>query len=209
VTGRKLPRIYLSPPHIGSAERGFVAEAFDSNWVAPLGPNVDAFEVELAEYTGTSNAVALSSGTAGLHLALLLAGVERGDVVLGSDLTFVASANAALYVGAEPVFIDSERESWNLDPALLADDLRRRASAGRLPAAVVVVHVLQVLAREVGLALLGGGGHGAPGDRQPLRAQRQVGLEELARRPREGETEALQGLDDLHPRVVLVPRSVA
>ena len=141
MTGRELPRIYLSPPHIGRAERGFVAEAFDSNWVAPLGPNVDAFEEEFAEYTDSSNAVALSSGTAGLHLALLLAGVEPGDIVLGSDLTFVASANAALYAGAEPVFIDSERESWNLDPALLADDLRRRASAGRLPAAVVVVHV--------------------------------------------------------------------
>ena len=141
MTGRDLPRIYLSPPHLGSAERGFVAEAFDSNWVAPLGPNVDAFELELAEYTGTSHAVALSSGTAGLHLALLLAGVEPGDVVLGSDLTFVASANAVLYSGAEPVFVDSERDSWNLDPELLADELRRRASTGRLPAAVVVVHV--------------------------------------------------------------------
>ncbi len=141
MSGRERSRIYLSPPHIGSAEREFVAEAFDSNWVAPLGPNVDAFELEFAEYTGTSNAVALSSGTAGLHLALLLAGVEPGDAVLGSDLTFVASANAALYVGAEPVFVDSERESWNLDPDLLADELRRRASVGRLPAAVVVVHV--------------------------------------------------------------------
>lgn len=141
MTGRDLPRIYLSPPHLGSAERGFVAEAFDSNWVAPLGPNVDAFELELAEYTGTPHAVALSSGTAGLHLALLLAGVEPGDVVLGSDLTFVASANAVLYSGAEPVFVDSERDSWNLDPELLADELRRRASTGRLPAAVVVVHV--------------------------------------------------------------------
>ena len=131
MTGRKLPRIYLSPPHIGSAERGFVAEAFDSNWVAPLGPNVEAFEEEFAEYTDSSNAVALSSGTAGLHLALLLAGVERGDVVLGSDLTFVASANAALYAGAEPVFIDSERESWNLDPALLfapEEEIRRRVN---------------------------------------------------------------------------------
>lgn len=141
MNGRDRSRLYLSPPHIGSAEQQFVAEAFDSNWVAPLGPNVDAFELEFAEYTGASNAVALSSGTAGLHLALLLAGVERGDVVLGSDLTFVASANAALYVGAEPVFVDSERESWNLDPALLADEIRRLASAGRLPAAVVVVHV--------------------------------------------------------------------
>ena len=75
MTGRELPRIYLSPPHLGDSERGFVAEAFDSNWVAPLGPNVDAFEVELAEYTGTSNAVALSSGTAGLHLALGVASI--------------------------------------------------------------------------------------------------------------------------------------
>lgn len=134
-------RLYLSPPHLGDSERAFVAEAFDSNWIAPLGPNVDAFEDEFGQYTGASNAVALSSGTAGLHLALLLAGVERGDVVLGSDLTFAASANAVVYSGAEPVFVDSERESWNLDPELLADDLRRRASAGQLPAAVVVVHV--------------------------------------------------------------------
>jgi len=134
-------RLYLSPPHLGDSERAFVAEAFDSNWIAPLGPNVDAFEVEFGQYTGASNAVALSSGTAGLHLALLLAGVERGDTVLGSDLTFAASANAVVYAGAEPVFVDSERESWNLDPELLADDLRRRASAGQLPAAVVVVHV--------------------------------------------------------------------
>ena len=133
-------RIYLSPPHLGDSEREFVAEAFDSNWIAPLGPNVDAFETEFEEYTGAPNAVALSSGTAGLHLALLLAGVERGDLVLGSDLTFVASANSVVYVGAEPAFVDSERESWNMDPELLADDLRRRASAGQLPAAVVVVH---------------------------------------------------------------------
>jgi pyridoxal phosphate-dependent aminotransferase EpsN len=134
-------RLYLSPPHLGDSERAFVTEAFDSNWIAPLGPNVDAFESEFGEYTGASNAVALSSGTAGLHLALLLAGVERGDVVLGSDLTFVASANAVVYAGAEPVFVDSERESWNLDPELLAVDLRSRASVGQLPAAVVVVHV--------------------------------------------------------------------
>lgn len=134
-------RLYLSPPHLGDSERAFVAEAFDSNWIAPLGPNVDAFESEFRQYTGASNAVALSSGTAGLHLALLLAGVERGDVVLGSDLTFVASANAVVYAGAEPAFVDSERESWNLDPELLAAELRRRASVGKLPAAVVVVHV--------------------------------------------------------------------
>jgi pyridoxal phosphate-dependent aminotransferase EpsN len=134
-------RIYLSPPHLGDSERAFVSEAFESNWIAPLGPNIDAFESEFGQYTGASNAVALSSGTAGIHLALLLAGVERGDVVLGSDLTFVASANAVAYAGAEPAFVDSERESWNLDPELLAADLRRRASAGKLPAAVVVVHV--------------------------------------------------------------------
>jgi len=135
-------RIYLSPPHIGSAERDFVTEAFDSNWIAPLGPNVDAFEDEIAEYANAASAVALSSGTAGLHLALLLAGVEPGDLVFGSDLTFVASANAVVYVGGEPAFIDSERTSWNLDPDLLAEELRRRAGSGqRLPAAVVVVHV--------------------------------------------------------------------
>lgn len=134
-----MPRIYLSPPHMGPDERKLLLDAFDSNWVAPLGPHVDAFEAEMAAYTGVPHACALSSGTAGLHLALLMLGVGAGDEVLTSTLTFAATANAVTYVGARPTFIDSERTSWNMDPALLAEALEARARAGKLPKAVVVV----------------------------------------------------------------------
>jgi len=135
------PRIYLSPPDIGPDERVLVAEAFASNWIAPLGPQVDAFELEIAQRVGAAHAVALSSGTAALHLALRLAGVGRGDEVLCSTLTFVASANPILYEGAAPVFLDSEEISWNLDPNVLADALKTRSRAGRLPKALVLVHL--------------------------------------------------------------------
>jgi dTDP-4-amino-4,6-dideoxygalactose transaminase len=135
------PRIYLSPPHLSGRELQLVQEAFASNWIAPLGPQVDAFEREFAEAVGAPYALALSSGTAALHLALLLAGVSRGDEVLVSTLTFAASVNPIIYLGARPTFIDSERVSWNMDPALLSDTLEARARAGRLPAAVVLVHL--------------------------------------------------------------------
>ncbi|MGZ8786953.1 MAG: aminotransferase class I/II-fold pyridoxal phosphate-dependent enzyme [Thermoanaerobaculia bacterium] len=102
----------------------------DSNWITCLGPQLDAFERELAEYVDVRAAVALSSGTAALHLALILLGVERGDRVLCSTLTFVATANAILYCGAEPVFIDSDLESWNMDPDLLEEELQRSAARG-------------------------------------------------------------------------------
>jgi dTDP-4-amino-4,6-dideoxygalactose transaminase len=114
-------------------------EAFDSNWIAPAGPDLDAFEREVAEQAGVAHAVALSSGTAALHLALLLAGVERGDEVLVPSLTFIASAAAVTYVGAQPVFVDCSADSWNLDPALVEEELTKRAGAGRLPAAVITV----------------------------------------------------------------------
>jgi dTDP-4-amino-4,6-dideoxygalactose transaminase len=114
-------------------------EAFDSNWIAPTGPDIDAFESEVAEKTGVAHAVALSSGTAALHLALLLAGVERGDEVLVPSLTFIASAAAVTYLGAHPVFIDCSPESWNLDPDLVEDVLSEMAAVGRLPAAVITV----------------------------------------------------------------------
>lgn len=113
--------------------------AFASNWIAPLGPDVDAFEQEFAEYVGVAHATALSSGTAALHLALVLLGVGPGDEVVVPTLTFVASANAVRYVGAEPVFVDSDRRTWNLDPELLAEELEVRARAGRPPAAVIGV----------------------------------------------------------------------
>ena len=136
-----LTRIYLSSPHMGGMEERFVAEAFATNWIAPLGPQVDAFEAEFCELVGSPHAAALSSGTAALHLALQLAGVGAGDEVFVSTLTFSASVNPIRYLGATPVFIDSERSSWNMDPGLLEDALRQRARAGRLPKAVVPVHL--------------------------------------------------------------------
>jgi dTDP-4-amino-4,6-dideoxygalactose transaminase len=132
-------RLFLSPPDVGAAERALLLDAFDSNWIAPLGPHVDAFEREFATFVGVEHAAALSSGTAGLQLALLLLGVGPGDDVLVPTLTFVATANAVMYVGARPVFLDSETATWNLDPALLAEELAERARNGRLPAAVVGV----------------------------------------------------------------------
>jgi dTDP-4-amino-4,6-dideoxygalactose transaminase len=135
----KSQRIYLSPPHMGQAERTLLLEAFDSNWIAPLGPQVDAFERELADTVGIEHVVALSSGTAALHLALQIAGVSAGDEVLVSTLTFSATANAVKYVGATPVFIDSDTSSWNMDPALLAEELDSCVKRGRQPKAVIVV----------------------------------------------------------------------
>jgi dTDP-4-amino-4,6-dideoxygalactose transaminase len=132
-------RLYLSPPEIGARERELVADAFDSNWIAPLGPHVDAFERELANRVEVSHAAAVSSGTAALHLALILLGVETGDRVFCSSFTFCASANPIIYQGAQPVFIESEAASWNLDPALLAGELRQSAKNGTLPRAVIVV----------------------------------------------------------------------
>ena len=135
------PRIYLSSPHMSGDEEPLVAQAFASNWIAPLGPHVDAFQTEFAQAVGTPNAVALSSGTAALHLALILVGVQPGDEVMVSSLTFSASVNPIRYLGATPVFVDSERASWNMDPALLAQALDDRARRGRLPRAVVLVHL--------------------------------------------------------------------
>ena len=131
-------RIFLSSPDVGTAERDALLAAFDSGWVAPVGPDLDGFEADLAAVTGWP-AVALSSGTAALHLALLVHGVQPGDDVLVSTFTFAASANAVMYTGATPCFLDSETTSWNMSPALLAEELAERAAAGRLPAAVVVV----------------------------------------------------------------------
>ena len=134
-----MSRIYLSPPEVGPEERRMLLEAFDSNWIAPLGPDVDAFEAELAARVGMPHAVALSSGTAALHLALVLSGVQAGDEVLIPSFTFVATANAATYVGAVPVFVDCSPETWNIDPVLVADELDRRAATDSLPAAVITV----------------------------------------------------------------------
>jgi dTDP-4-amino-4,6-dideoxygalactose transaminase len=134
-----MPRIYLSAPHLGSDELELVQQAFASNWIAPLGPHVDAFEKELVARLGGGHGAALSSGTAALHLALILLGVERGDEVLCSTLTFSASANPIVYQGATPVFIDADRETWQMDPVLLAEELEACARRGKLPKAVIVV----------------------------------------------------------------------
>jgi pyridoxal phosphate-dependent aminotransferase EpsN len=132
-------RIYLSPPDVRPLDRERLLDALDSGWVAPVGPDLDAFEAELAKQAGVAHAVAVSSGTAALHLALLLAGVGPGDDVLVPSLTFAATAFPVTYVGARPCFVDSEAGSWNLAPDLLAAELEERQAAGRLPAAVVVV----------------------------------------------------------------------
>ncbi|GEN88765.1 putative pyridoxal phosphate-dependent aminotransferase EpsN [Oceanobacillus sojae] len=140
-------RIYLSPPHMSGNELQYIKSAFESNWIAPLGPNVDAFEKEIAEKTGAKGAVAVSSGTAAIHLALSLLGVTEGDTVFCSTLTFVASANPILYQGANPVFIDSDPESWNMSPNALEKALRVSAFEGKLPKAVIVVDLYGQSAR--------------------------------------------------------------
>jgi len=132
-------RIYLSPPDVGPEERELLLDAFDSGWIAPLGPHVDAFECELAAAVGVPHAVALSSGTAALHLGLRILGVGRGDDVITSTLTFAATANAICYQGATPVFLDVSRDTWNLDPDLLEEELAARNRRNDLPAAVLPV----------------------------------------------------------------------
>lgn len=134
-------RIPLSTPHMSGSEMEYIRSAFDTNWIAPLGPHVDAFEAEFAQAVGGTHALALSSGTAAIHLALCEAGVGPGDEVMVSTLTFSASVNPIAYLGARPTFVDSERSSWNMDPHILAEALRRRASLNRLPKAIVVVHL--------------------------------------------------------------------
>ncbi|MCD0459871.1 DegT/DnrJ/EryC1/StrS family aminotransferase [Roseiconus lacunae] len=136
---RSTDRIYLSPPHMAAEARANLLRAFDSNWVAPVGPDLDAFEREFAEYVGSQYAVAVSSGTAALHLALRLAGVGPGDFVPVSTLTFVAPANAIRYTGATPIFVDSEWESWNMDPAKLRQTLEFLRQTHRTAKAVVAV----------------------------------------------------------------------
>jgi len=132
-------KILLSPPEVGEAERELLLAAFDSNWVAPAGPDIDAFEAELAELTGAPAVAALSSGTAGLHLAMMAVGVQAGDDVLVNSLTFGASAFAVTYLGARPCFVDCEPATWHLDADLLDEELTRRDRAGERPAAVVSV----------------------------------------------------------------------
>ena len=134
-------RIWLSSPHLGDEETAFVEDAFRTNWIAPLGPHVDGFEREVAAHVGIGHAAALSSGTAAIHLALILLGVKAGDTVFCSSLTFVGSCNPILYCGAQPVFIDSEPASWNMSPAALERALEWGKKLGRLPRCVILVNL--------------------------------------------------------------------
>ncbi|QQY81392.1 aminotransferase class I/II-fold pyridoxal phosphate-dependent enzyme [Tamlana sp. s12] len=135
-------KIYLSSPHMGGSEQKFVAEAFDTNWIAPLGPNVDGFENDIKQYLGDNKEVAvLSSGTASIHLALELLQVSQGDEVLCQSFTFSASANPIIYQGATPVFIDSECDSWNMSPELLEIAIQDRIEKYKKPKAIIAVHL--------------------------------------------------------------------
>lgn len=135
-------KIYLSSPHMGGNELNYVKDAFNSNWIAPLGPNVTQFESSLEDYLGSGSHVAsLSSGTAAIHLALILLGVVKDDEVLCQTLTFSASANPIVYQGATPVFIDSERETWNMCPELLETAIIDRLAKGKKPKAIIAVHL--------------------------------------------------------------------
>ncbi|HZJ20916.1 MAG TPA: aminotransferase class I/II-fold pyridoxal phosphate-dependent enzyme [Pricia sp.] len=135
-------KIWLSSPHMGGSEENYVQEAFDTNWVAPLGPNVDNFEKSIAGYVNEGvHVAALSSGTAAIHLALQLLGVGQGDEVICQSFTFSASANPIMYLGATPVFVDSEKDTWNLSPDLLEKAILDRMANGKKPKAIVAVHL--------------------------------------------------------------------
>jgi dTDP-4-amino-4,6-dideoxygalactose transaminase len=134
-------RIWLSSPHMGGTEEGFVKEAFDSNWIAPLGPNVDGFESDLQDFVGVDHAAVLTSGTAAIHLALVILGVKAGDEVLVSSFTFSGSINPVIYQGATPVMIDSESSTWNMDPVLLEKAIADRILLGKKPKALILVHL--------------------------------------------------------------------
>ena len=135
-------KIWLSPPHMGGTELKYIHKAFDENFIAPLGTNIDAFENNLQNFLGESvNVVALSSGTAALHLALVMLGVKRGDEVICQSMTFSASANPIVYQGAIPIFIDSERETWNICPETLEVAIKDRISKGKTPKAIILVHL--------------------------------------------------------------------
>ena len=154
-------KIYLCSPHMGGGEMKYVKEAFDSNWVAPLGPNVDAFERELCAATGAKHVAALSSGTSAIHLSLIMLGVKPGDYVIGSSFTFSATVNPIAYLGATPVLVDSEPGTWNMDPDLLEEAIQGiksgvlrscghavlQSEEGRLPKAIIVAHLYGMPAR--------------------------------------------------------------
>ena len=142
-------KIWLSSPHMGGQEMKYINEAFASNWIAPLGPNVDHFEKELAQYLNVDSCAALSSGTAAIHLALIILGVKHGDEVICSTFTFAASANPIVYMGATPVFVDSDPETWNMDPVLLEEAILERIKIGKKPKAIIMVHLYGMPAKII------------------------------------------------------------
>jgi len=147
-------KIWLSSPHIGTNEFHYINEAFVTNWIAPLGPHVDAFEQGLQIQTKSSHAAALTSGTSAIHLALILLGVKAGDSVFCQSMTFSASANPISYQGAIPIFIDSESDTWNMDPKLLKVALEEAKQKGKLPKAIIPVHLYGMPAKMVEIILI-------------------------------------------------------
>jgi dTDP-4-amino-4,6-dideoxygalactose transaminase len=182
-----MDRIYLSPPHLGRHELNYLHKAVEDNWVAPIGPNLDGFEADICAATGVPYCVALNSGTAALHLGLLLLGVGPGDEVLCPSFTFVATANAILYCGATPVFVDSEASTWNMCPERLREAIEDRIRQGKKPKALLLVHLygmpallteIMALATEFDLPVLEDAAEalGASWQRQPLGSFGRVGV---------------------------------
>jgi len=182
-----LDRIYLSPPHLGRHELNYLHKAVEDNWVAPVGPNLDGFEADICAAVGVPHCVALNSGTAALHLGLLLLGVGPGDEVLCPSFTFVATANAITYCGATPVFVDSEADTWNMCPTRLREALADRHRLGKKPKALLLVHLygmpakldeLLAIAAEYKLPVLEDAAEalGATWQQRPLGSFGQVGI---------------------------------
>jgi dTDP-4-amino-4,6-dideoxygalactose transaminase len=182
-----LDRIYLSPPHLGRHELNYLHKAVEDNWVAPVGPNIDGFEADICAAVGVAHCVALNSGTAALHLGLLLLGVGPGDEVLCPSFTFVATANAITYCGATPVFVDSEADTWNMCPERLREALADRHRLGKKPKALLLVHLygmpakldeLLAIAAEYELPILEDAAEalGANWQQRPLGSFGQVGV---------------------------------
>jgi dTDP-4-amino-4,6-dideoxygalactose transaminase len=134
-------KIWLSSPHMGGTEQKYINEAFSTNWIAPLGPNVDAFENSISSYIGVKHAAAMNSGTSAIHIALILLGVKKGDEVIATSFTFTATVNPIVYQGATPVLIDSEPETWNMCPETLEIAIKDRLSKGKKPKAIIPVHL--------------------------------------------------------------------
>jgi len=139
-----MKKIYLSPPHMSGKELEYIKDVFEDNWIAPIGPHLNMFEDIVKKYTGAKHAVAVTSCTAGIHLALRALRVKEGDYVLCSSLTFVATVNPILYCGAEPIFIDSEEGTWNMDPLLLEEAILNSTALGKKPKAIIPVHIFGV-----------------------------------------------------------------